>query len=114
MANQLLTTQEITQATLWVLENNLKAVPNMTRDYDDQFGKKGDKIGDTLYVRKPPRFIGRDGQAYQPEGLTDTQVPVTINQQSGVDFEFSSVEKYLSLDDFKERYLNKAGISIAN
>jgi hypothetical protein len=41
-------------------------------------------------------------------------VPITINQQSGVDMEFSSAEKYLSIDDMKRRYLDKAGLSIAN
>ena len=97
-----------------VLENNTVVVPNFYRDYDQEFGKKGGKIGDTLFVRKPPRFLGTDGQAYSPEGLTDTQVPVVVNQQSGVHFEFSSAEKYLSLDDFKSRYLDKAAVALAN
>ena len=114
MANQLLTRQEITRESLMVLENNLKILPNFYRDLDVEFGKKGGKIGDTIYVRKPPRAIGRDGQAYSPEGMTDTQAPVTINQQSGVDFEFSSAEKFLSLDEFKSRYLNPYGIALAN
>lgn len=114
MSNQLLTSQVITYETLSVLKNDLRIVKNFWRDGDKEFGKKGDKIGDTLYVRKPQRFIGRDGQAYQPEGLSDTQVPITINQQSGVDFEFSTAELYLSIDDFRNRYLAKAGESIAN
>lgn len=114
MANQLLTRQEITRESLIVLENETAMVPNVYRDLDQEFGKKGGKIGDTIYVRKPPRAIGRDGQAYQPEGMTDTQVPVAINQQSGVDFEFSSAEKFLSLDDFKNRYLEPYMIALAN
>lgn len=114
MSNQLLTNQVLSFETLMVLKNNLKILRNFYRDADSEFGKKGGKIGDTFYMRKPQRFIGRDGQAYQPEGLSDTQVPLTINQQSGVDFEFSSAEKYLSIDDFRRRYLEKAGISIAN
>jgi hypothetical protein len=114
MANQLLTRQEITWDSLEILENNLVILPNFYRDLDKEFGKKGGKIGDTIFVRKPPRFIGRDGQAYSPEGLTDTEVPITINQQSGVDFEFSSAEKYLSLDDFRRRYLEPAMISLSN
>ena len=114
MANQLLTRQEITRESLMVLENELNVLPNFYRDLDQEFGKKGGKIGDTIFVRKPPRAIGRDGQAYQPEGMTDTQVPVSINQQSGVDFEFSSAEKFLSLDDFKNRYLEPYMIALAN
>lgn len=114
MANQLLTRQEITWDSLEILENNCVIVPNFHRDLDKEFGKKGGKIGDTIFVRKPPRFIGRDGQAYQAEGLADTEVPITINQQSGIDFEFSSAEKFLSLDDFRRRYLQPAMDSLRN
>lgn len=114
MANQLLTRQEITWESLEILENELHVLPNFYRDLDQEFGKKGGKIGDTIFVRKPPRAIGRDGQAYQPEGMTDTQVPVAINQQSGVDFEFSSAEKFLSIDDFKSRYLEPYMIALSN
>lgn len=114
MANQLLTTQELTRETLMPLENNTITIPNMYRGYDDAFGKAGAKIGDTLYVRKPQKFIGRDGQAYQPEGLTDTQTPVIINNQSGVDFQMSSQELKLDIDLIRERYLNNGGIAIGN
>lgn len=114
MANQFLTRQEITRESLMVLENETQVVPNVYRDLEQEFGKKGNKIGDTIFVRKPPRAIGRDGQAYQPEGMTDTQVPCVINQQSGVDFEFSSAEKFLSLDDFRNRYLEPYMVALGN
>ncbi len=114
MANQLLTRQEIVWNVLKPLSNNTIAIPKVTRDLDQEFGKKGAKIGDTIYVAKPWRAIGRDGAAYNPEGLIDTQVPITINQQSGVDFQFSTQEKYLQIDEMKKRYLDKAGLSLAN
>ena len=114
MANQYLTRQEITYAKLEVLENNCVVVPNMYRDLDQEFGKKGGKIGDTIFVRKPPRAIARDGQAYSPQAMIDTEVPVTINQQSGIDFEFSTSEKFLSLDDFQDRYLDPYMTALSN
>lgn len=114
MANALLTSQVLTFEPLMILENELHLVPNFYRDADKEFGKNGNKIGDTLLQRKPSRFGGRDGQAYQPEALTDTQVPIVINQQSGVDFQWGSVERKLSLDDLSDRYLRPAAISIAN
>lgn len=110
----MLTRQEITYAKLEVLENKLVAVPNMHRDLDQEFGKKGGKIGDTIYVRKPPRAIARDGQGYQPQAMVDTEVPITINQQSGIDFEFSTSEKFLNLDDFQDRYLDPYMTALAN
>jgi hypothetical protein len=114
VANQYLTRQEITYAKLEVLENNLVIIPNLYRDLDQEFGKKGGKIGDTIFVRKPPRAIARIGQAYQPQAMIDTEVPVTINQQHGIDFEFSSAEKFLSLDDFQDRYLDPYMTALAN
>ena len=114
MANQTLTRQEITNYSLMELKNNLVVIPNMYRDLDKEFGNEGAKIGETIYVRKPQRFIGRDGQQYQPEGMTDTQTPLTIDQQSGVDFEMSSAEFYLSIDDLGERTLSPAAESVAN
>lgn len=114
MANQLLTSQVITFDSLMILENDLVVIPAMWSGLDDEFGKEGNKIGDTVYQRKPNRWLGRDGQAYQPEGITDTQTPLTINQQSGVDFEFSTAERKLSIDDFRRRILDTAVASLAN
>lgn len=114
MANTLLTTQEITYETLMILKNQLKFAANVHRGYDDQFGVAGRKIGATLNIRKPPRFVGRTGQAVNLEGLTDTFVPLTLNTQFGVDFEASSSEMKLSIDDFRNRYLQAAAATIAN
>jgi hypothetical protein len=114
IANTLLTRQEITREALMVLRNNTVVIPHFYRDLDQEFGKKGGKIGATINVRKPPRAVGRDGATYTPETMADVQVPVTINKQSGVDFEFSTADKYLSLDDFRNRYLEPYMIALAN
>lgn len=114
MANQILTRQEITFGALESLVNNLVFVPNLYRDLDQEFGKKGGKIGDTIFVRKPDRAIARSGQAYQPQSMVDTEVPITINQQNGVDFEFSTQERFLSLDDLQNRYLDPYMATLAN
>ena len=113
-ANTLLTTQFITFECLRIIENNLKAAARFYRGYDDQFAKNGAKIGNTLNVRVPPRFIGRLGQAVNLEGVTDSTLPVTLSTQFGVDFQFSSSELALSADDFSNRYLRPAAATIAN
>lgn len=114
MANNLLTTQKITWETLAILSNTLKVWPNLYNGYDDEFGRPGEKIGQTLNVRKPQRFLGRQGSLFSPEGLNNLVTPVTINQQTGVDFQFSSSEKYLSLEAFSKQYLRPAAVRIAN
>lgn len=112
--NGLLTSQEITMEALMILKNSLKLLPNITNAYEDRFGKAGHKIGDTLYVRKPQRYIGTDGPGYNPEGLNDTQTPLKIDQWSGVHMGFDSREKKLSLDDFSKRYIRPAAVALAN
>lgn len=114
MSNTLLTDQKITQKALYILENNLKGAGEINHGYDDQFAQKGGKIGATLNIRKPQRYVGRTGQAVSLEALTDTYTPLTITTQFGVDFEFSSAELALSIDDFADRYLKPAMAAIYN
>lgn len=113
MSNQFLTNDVLTFEALRVLTNNLKVANGFT-NYSKEFGKGGNKIGDTIGVRKPQRYIGRNGAALQLEGLTDTMVPMTINQQYGVDFESSTADRYLDIDNASERYIQPAIISVAN
>ncbi len=114
MANNFEVTQKITWETLSILSNTLKIWPNLYNGYDDEFGRPGEKIGQTLNVRKPQRYLGRSGSLFQPEALNNLVTPVTINQQTGVDFQFTSFEKYLDLEAFSKQYLRPAAIRIAN
>ncbi len=112
--NTLVTPQMITQMPMIILKNATRFVPNVDRAFEKDFGNKRMKIGATENLRRPARFIGRDGQAWVPEGLTDTFVPLTINFQHGVDFQFSSAERALSLEEMESRYLKPAAVAIAN
>lgn len=112
--NTLVTPQMITQNPLIILKNSTRFVPNTSRTFESDFGNKRMKIGATEQLRRPGRFIGRDGQGWAPEGLTDTFVPLTINFQHGVDFQFSSTERKLSIEEMEARYLKPAAVSIGN
>lgn len=114
MANTLLTISMITREALRVLENNLTFTKYVRRDFDDQYGVAGAKIGTVLNIRKPPRYVGRVGQALQIEDATETSVPLVLNTQRGVDIAFSTQDLTLSIDDFSERFLSPAIANIAN
>lgn len=114
MPNTLITSTEITREALMVLKNNCKAIGCLSNRWDDQFGQPGHKIGSTLMIRKPPRFIGTTSSAYTPEAITDTQVPLTLNLPIGVHLEFTDIERKLSLDDFSRRVITPAAIAIGN
>lgn len=99
---------------MMVLENNLTCTKYVTRNYDDRFGRDGAKIGDTLNVRKPPRYLGRLGDDMQIEDSVETSVPIRLDTKFGVDIQFSSNELTLSIDDFSDRFIKPAIATIAN
>ncbi len=114
MANQILTISMITREALRVLVNNLSFTKGVNRQYDDQFAVKGAKIGSTLNIRKPARYIGRSGPTISIESQTETYVPLTLSTQRGVDVQFTSADLHLSMDDFSDRYLKPAMANVAN
>ena len=114
MANNLLTISMITNEALMVLENELTFTSEVDRNYDDQFALVGAKIGNTLNVRRPGRFIGTTGPALNVEDFNETSVPVTLDTQFHVDTQFTTQDLTLSLDAFSDRVLKPAVAAIAN
>lgn len=124
MANQFLTISMITNECSRILENNLAFAKYVTRQYDDRFANAGAKIGDTLQLRKPPRYVGRTGASLSTEDSIDTKVNLTIGsnatswfqngEQYGVDITFTTADLILNMDDFSDRYLKPAMARIAN
>jgi hypothetical protein len=103
-----------TKEALRVLENRLTFTKFLTRIYDDQFLRKDAKIGNTLDIRKPPRFQGRTGSALSLEDVTETFVPLTLDTQFGVDVVFSSQELLLDINTFSQKFLKSRVATIAN
>jgi len=114
MANNLLTISKITNEALMVLENELTFTGEVDRNYDDQFAVVGGKIGATVNVRRPGRFIGTTGPALNVEDFNETSVPVTLTTQFHVDTSFTTQDLALSLDMFSDRVLKPAVAAIAN
>ena len=97
-----------------VLENELTFTSEVDRNYDDQFAVVGAKIGNTVNVRRPGRFIGTTGPALNVEDFNETSVPVTLSTQFHVDTQFTTQDLALSLDMFSDRVLKPAIAAIAN
>jgi hypothetical protein len=112
VANNLLTDQHITQEALMILENNLTFTKHVDRQLDQEF--KNAKRGATISVRKPPRYVLRDGQNIAIQDTTQTQVPFTLSHQFGVDVEFFSSDLALSISDFGEEILKPQIATISN
>lgn len=108
--NNLLTPALITKETLTILTNNLVAAAKVNRQFENQFVK----IGTTLTVRKPNRFTVTLGPALQIQDITEPSTSISISTQAHVDFQFSSQELTLTIEEYSERYCKPAAETLAN
>lgn len=112
MANTLLTDIHITQEALMILENELGFTKSVKRKYAKEFQNK--KRGDTIYIRKPPKYTVRDGQAVSIQDTTQSQTPLQLTHQFGVDVEFNSSDLALKVSEFGREILQPQIVVIAN
>jgi hypothetical protein len=110
MAQTLLTPTIITRESLEILENQLCFANLVNRRFENYFHK----IGTQLTIRKPNRFLVSDGPALQIQEIQEPSVVVTVNKQKHVDFEFSSADMALTVEEMRERYLKPAMSQLAN
>jgi len=104
----------ITREALMLLENSLTFTKQVKRKYDDRFAVSGAKIGATINLRIPPVFAVSSGPNLSIQNYTETQFPLTVNQQKHIDVSFSSAELTLSIQDFSERVLAPQIAQLAN
>lgn len=116
----ILTMSQITNESLMVLENETVFASGVNRNYDDSFGIDGAKIGDTLNVRRPPRFIGTSGPNLNVEDYNQTSIPVVVGNpasygdQFHVDVAFTTKDLKLSLGAFSDNVIKPAVAAVAN
>jgi len=113
MSNTLLTIDFITNEALRHLENQLTFTKHVNRDFQSKFAVPGAKNGTSIRIRKPAKLLGRSGATLSVEDLTETNTTLTLAQE-GADLSFTSVEKTFSLDEYSDRVIKPAMITIAN
>ena len=110
----LLTIDMVTLEALRVLHGSCSFIKNINRDYDSQFARDGAKIGDTLRIRKPPKYTVRTGRVMSGQNATETYVSLPVTNQKGVDLDFTSAEFTLSIDKFSDRFLRPSMTVLAS
>lgn len=110
MSQVTLTPTIITRETLRLLVNNMVMAQLVNRQFENKFVK----IGSSLTIRKPNRFTVSSGPALQIQQLNEPSVSISINTQNHVDFQFTSQELTLTIEEFAERYLKPAAEALAN
>lgn len=106
--------QVFTNRAMKVLKNNLIFLKNVNRDNQYLFAKPGMKSGQAVNIRLPARFVGRRGEAYQPEPYVQTSWPATVAPLFGVDVDMPSTDWTLYIDNIEEEVLKPAMAQLAN
>jgi P22 coat protein - gene protein 5 len=114
VANNLLTMSYITNEALVVLENELVLANRVERQYSNEYAQTGAKVGNTVNIRRPPRYIGTYGPPLNVEDSNETYTPVALNYQFHVDVQFTTQDLALSMDMFKKRILRPQIAAVAN
>ena len=116
MANTTLTIDVIAKEATMILENQLVAAKAVYRGLESEFGdaKNGFQAGSTVSMRKPTDFTVRSGATASAQDITEGKVALTVDQQKGVDFSFTSQELTLNIKDLSERVIKPAMVQLAN
>jgi hypothetical protein len=105
MANTILTISMITREAIELFVNSNAFIKNVDRQFDDEFGRGGAKIGSQLRIRLPNDFIVTSGPGISVQDTAEQQTVLVMSTQQHVDVSFTQADLLLSLDDFAERIL---------
>ncbi len=111
MPNTIVTPSMIAKEALMQLENNVVMARQVHREYKKEF--TGGQ-GDTVSIRKPVKFIAVDGATRSNQDVEEKTTTITVDQRKNVSWNFSSADLTLSIEEYSERYIKPAAITIAN
>lgn len=116
MANTTLTADIIAKTALPILENELGVLATLYRAHEDEFDKKvnGYAVGETISIRRPADFTVRTGATMSLQDVIEGKVTLTVDQQKGIDFSFTSKDLTLTVEDMGERILKPAMSNLVN
>jgi hypothetical protein len=113
MVQTLLSSDQILRESLRVLHQKLRFVGSINRSYDNSFAQEGAKIGSTLRIRLPNQYLIREGRVMNAQDTQEQSVTLSVTNQAGVDLNFTSVERTMTLDDFSTRIITPAMATVA-
>jgi hypothetical protein len=109
MPNTLITPSIIAKEGLMQLENNLVMAGLVHRDYSKEFVK----VGSTISVRKPVKFVASSGATRVNQDVTEGTVSVAMDQRRHVSWGFTTQDLSLTIEEYSERYIKPAAIALA-
>lgn len=110
MANALITSSIIAKEALMQLENNMVMGNNVHRTYKKEFVK----VGDTVSIRKPVQFSTTKAVTRVNSDVTEKNANIRVQTQAHVSWNFTTADLTMSIEQYSERYIKPAMISLAN
>lgn len=111
-ANNFAQYQLVADRILYILESQLAFSGLVNMRYGEEYEKQ--PHGPTLQVKRPPRFIGRTGDAVSLEGITQPTVTLNVQPVFGVDVPIGSSEMALITGDSLEDFDREFGTAMAS
>jgi hypothetical protein len=112
--NVLVTPKIFAKLVLFSLRTRNNVCRNMSTEVTKEFQNKAMKVGETVQVRRPYRFLVTPGLAWQPQPLQDTVMTVKVDRPLQIGFQWDSIEKTLSLREANELYAEPAAIAMSS
>lgn len=116
MSNTTLTADVVAKLALPILENELGVVNTLYRAHEEEFANEvnGYKKGGSVRIRRPADFVLRTGATVVTQDVIEGYTTLTVDQQIGVDFQFTTSDLTLKETDLAERVIKPAMSTIAN
>ena len=111
MPNVIVTPSMIAKEALMQLENNLVLANQVHRTFEKEFTGG---VGSTVSIRKPVKFFTADGATRVNQDVEEKTTSITVDQRKHVSWKFSTQDLTLSIEQYSERYIKPAMITLAN
>jgi hypothetical protein len=108
MSNQFLNAQEYANVMLLLLKNQLVYGRLVDGQFKDQVT---DENGLTINVKRPPRFLAKDGATLQAQDLVVGTAPVTVDQYKNVHISVGDLEYVQSFNELMRNETMKSAAS---
>lgn len=93
----------VTRFSVRMFLNTNYFLQNISRQFEDQYGVAGARIGTQLRIRYPNQYDVTDGPGISIQDTIEQQFLLTVATQRHVDVAFTSAETTLDIDDYMER-----------
>lgn len=113
--NSLLTASWVARKALVLLHAKSNMTGRTNRDYQSLLPGpiQGVILGQQLSIRLPFQYVGRKGAPMSAENSVQRFATLNVNNQRGVDINFTSVERAMQLNSFEEQVLEPAMAKVA-